>query len=91
MTTPMRMTPWATTARFVLTLRNVMSVRISWQDDDGDDRAEDAAPTTGQAHAAKDDRRHAQQRVAARAPASPMPVLAVSARPPSAANSPVSA
>ena len=31
MTTPMRMTPWTTTARFVLTLRNVMSVRISWR------------------------------------------------------------
>ena len=31
MTTPIRMTPWATTARFGSKPRNVMSVRISWR------------------------------------------------------------
>ena len=31
MTTPIRMSPWTTVARLVLTLRKVMSVRINWR------------------------------------------------------------
>ena len=69
-------------------VRNVMSVRMSWQDDDGDDRAEDAAPAAGQADAAEDDRGHAQQRVRPRAPACRCPVLAVRPGRASAANRP---
>ena len=43
------------------------------EDDDGDDRADDAAPTAREADAAEDDRGDAQQRVGARAPASRSP------------------
>ena len=67
-----------------------MSVRMQLQDHDRDDRPEDAAPAAGQADAAEDDRGDAQQRVRAREPGVPIPVLAVRLSPPSAANRPVS-
>ena len=63
MTTPMRMTPWATVARLVLMLQEGHVGPDERQDEDGHDRAEDAAPAAGQADAAEHDRGHAQQRV----------------------------
>ena len=90
MTTPMRMTPWATTARLGSTSRNVMSVRMSWRMTTARSGPNDAAPTAGQAHPAEDDGSHAQQ-VYGPGTGVPIPVLAVSDRPPRAANRPVRA
>ena len=66
-----------------------MSVWISWQDDDPDDRPEHAAPATGQADAAEHDRRDAQQRVRSGDRASRSLCWRSGTRPPNAANRPV--
>ncbi len=59
------------------------------EDDDRDDRAEDAASTAGEADAAEDDRGDAQRACTGPGTGVPIPVLAVTARPASAANRPV--
>ena len=63
MTTPIRMTPWATVARLVLMLQERHVGPDQREDDDRHDRAEHAAPAAGQADAAEHDRSDAQQRV----------------------------
>ena len=69
MTTPIRITPWATVARFGSSLRNVMSVRISWRMTTAMSGPNDAASTAGEADTTEHDRGDAHQRVRAREPA----------------------
>ena len=69
MTTPMRMTPWATIGQVRVDVQERHVGPDQLEDDDGDDRPEDAAPAAGQADPAEDDGGDAQQRVRARAPA----------------------
>ena len=91
MTTPIRMRPWMTVARFGLTPRNVRSVRMSDRMNDGDDRPDHAAAAAGEAHATEHDGRHARAACRCPGPACRCRCSPVSASPPSAENRPVSA
>ena len=61
MTTPMRMTPWTTIGEVRVDVEERHVGADQREDEDGDDRAEHAAPPAGQADAAEHDRRHAHQ------------------------------
>ena len=63
MTTPMRISPWATVARFGSSFRNVAVGSDQLQDDDADEGSEDSTPTAGQADTTEHDRGDAQERV----------------------------
>ena len=90
MTTPIRIAPLTTVARFGVDAEERHVRPDQLEDDHGDDRAEHAAAAAGEAHAAQHDRRDALQRVGA-GTGVPMPVLAVMPSPASAANRPITA
>ena len=66
MTTPMRIAPWRTVARFGGMFEQ-RHVRLDeGEDEDREDRAGDATTAAREAHATEDDRRNAEQRVVPR-------------------------
>ena len=63
MTTPIRISPWATVAKFGSSFRNVMSVRISCRMTTPTRGPKTSAPTAGQADTTEHDRGDAQEGV----------------------------
>ena len=92
MTTTTMITPWITVENARLHAEEEAGRReISPRMKIADDRPEQAAAATGQAHTAEHDGRDTEPGDTGREPAAPMPALAVSASPPSAAKSPAKA